>query len=528
MPKRPRNFINGLVTFVLDEFQHASADGLLYTLVSLGPPERPDGDRCEGLAGAPSGELGVMSGVFLSYCRADAALADRVNRGLRALGVQVWWDQDMSAVDWQRELARQINVLAAVIVVWTPQSIERKSVWDEARLALDTDKLLNVLDGVSRPPFPFDRINGISLQGWTGREPHADWRKLVGAVEAAVVRVGGARPGAITGALAAHEQAIQSRRRAVVAAEAASEAASTGVADAAKAESTALAALARANEQLRRIVEFGATSPVRHAAQAEVDAASAALDLAAQNGRTAAARLRDATSAVSQAKAELEALFLQVAEPTADELKGGKAGKAPGDGARSADANPRTASGRADETIHPAHEGSRNKPGNTSSPPRDDPANAPKKNRLIPSLLIAGAAVALVVFLASHENERGQSASAAADAAAPAAPAEPPATAAAASPSLDAALKLASAMTGSWAPALLTCKDAIQVSLDGDKITVSGGGAHSVEGSIVDSSGDGSIEAKTPSGAISFKINGNNIFYTREDGKTIEASKCDV
>ncbi len=65
-------------------------------------------------------------------------------------------------------MARQINSLAAVIVLWTPDSVASKNVKDEARLSQHTDKLFNVLAGVKQPPFPFDRVNGLPLDGWTG------------------------------------------------------------------------------------------------------------------------------------------------------------------------------------------------------------------------------------------------------------------------------------------------------------------------------------------------------------------------
>jgi hypothetical protein len=120
-----------------------------------------------------------MSGIFLSYSRADRALADQVVRSLRALGAEVWWDEDMPGVNWQRELARQIHQLAAVLVIWSPTSVASDSVADEARLAKSERKLVNALSRTKEPPFPFEAINGLPLDGWTGREPHNGWTRLV-------------------------------------------------------------------------------------------------------------------------------------------------------------------------------------------------------------------------------------------------------------------------------------------------------------------------------------------------------------
>lgn len=191
-----------------------------------------------------------MTGVFLSYSRADRALADRMIRGLRALDVVVWWDEDMPGVDWQLELERQINDLAAVVVLWTPMSTNSKHVRDEARLALHSDKLVNALIGVAQPPFPYDRVNGLPLDGWSGQEASSGWTRLVATIEEHLVRVGAAQAGALTAALNARDQAIKSRRAALAAAELAFQQAKAAEDEAETAAADARATLARAEDQL--------------------------------------------------------------------------------------------------------------------------------------------------------------------------------------------------------------------------------------------------------------------------------------
>jgi hypothetical protein len=73
-----------------------------------------------------------MAGVFLSYSRANRPLALQVLNGLRAIGVEVGWDEDMPGVDWQEELARQINSLATVVVLSRPESFASKNLRDAA------------------------------------------------------------------------------------------------------------------------------------------------------------------------------------------------------------------------------------------------------------------------------------------------------------------------------------------------------------------------------------------------------------
>ncbi|HEX4098914.1 MAG TPA: toll/interleukin-1 receptor domain-containing protein, partial [Caulobacteraceae bacterium] len=152
---------------------------------------------------------GAMSGVFLSYSRADRDLAERIVKGLRGLGADVWWDEDMPGVDWREELERQINELSAVLVIWTPSSSQSKNVMSEARLGDRKDKLVNVVWGVPAPPPPFDIINALPLEGWNGRDTHHGWVRVVRTVEDCLARSGGVQRGELTDALAEHEASIR-------------------------------------------------------------------------------------------------------------------------------------------------------------------------------------------------------------------------------------------------------------------------------------------------------------------------------
>jgi hypothetical protein len=256
-----------------------------------------------------------MSGVFLSYSRADRDLAERVVRGLRAVGVQVWWDEDMRGVDWQEELEHQISELGAVMVLWTPSSANSKHVRDEARLALDTDKLVNVLDGVTKPPFPFDRINAMPVDGWTGRESHRGWTRLVATVEEKLIEAGGVTTGQITGALARLDRDLHLKQAAAAAAQEAFQEAQAREAEADEAAKAARDASDRAEEQLQRVAEMRVTLSLLKAAQQEADTARAAKDAALEALRAAKSALSAASRARSRAEAELDRLITDAANP---------------------------------------------------------------------------------------------------------------------------------------------------------------------------------------------------------------------
>jgi hypothetical protein len=247
-----------------------------------------------------------MSGIFLAYSRADRELAYLLVRRLRGLGVEVWWDEDMPGVDWQDELARKALELAGVLVLWTPNSTASRHVKDEARLARENDKLINVVAGVPQPPFPYDAVNGLPLDGWTGREPHNGWSRTVQTVEDLLVHAGAAKPGQVTGALRRRDADILTRQAALATAQAALQDAQDAEAGAADTAVEAAAAFERAQAQHRMVVDQGLGPLVIEGARQELEAARAANDGAKQAVREAKSALSRASRAAAQANRDLE------------------------------------------------------------------------------------------------------------------------------------------------------------------------------------------------------------------------------
>ncbi|HEY2706602.1 MAG TPA: TIR domain-containing protein [Caulobacteraceae bacterium] len=249
-----------------------------------------------------------MSGVFLSYSRTDRTLAEQVVRGLRAIGVDVWWDQDMPGVDWQQELERQVTELSALVVIWTPASKNSEYVRDEARLALSRHKLVNALSGVSAPPFPFDRINGLPIDDWNGQDSHGGWSRLVATLEEHMVNTGSAEAGSLTGALARRGETLQAARRRVEAAEQAFQDAKAREGETGEVAAVAKTAFGEAETQFHRIVEMRLSASILRAAQSDLDAARTAMETADADKRTATGALSAASREVTQAKADLAEL----------------------------------------------------------------------------------------------------------------------------------------------------------------------------------------------------------------------------
>ena len=255
-----------------------------------------------------------MSGVFLSYSRADRALAEDIIRGLRAVGVVVWWDEDMRSIDWHQELERQIVELASIVVLWTPSSSNSDHVKDEARLGLESGKLINAIVGVPKPPFPYDRVNGLPLDDWTELEPHNGWTRLIETIEEKVVERGGAKTGEFTSALAKREENLRVKQQALARAQEALEEAQTREAETVDAAQAAQATFDRAEEQHLRVMEMRATHLIMSAAQQEYEAARAAKEDADRALRAAKAEIKGVAREVALAIAALEGQVTQTSD----------------------------------------------------------------------------------------------------------------------------------------------------------------------------------------------------------------------
>jgi len=250
-----------------------------------------------------------MSGIFLSYSRVDSGFGRQVISGLRALGLTCWWDQDMQGVSWQEELERKITQLGALVVIWTPASCSSKFVRAEAALALNADKLVNVLYGAPQPPFPFNGIHGLALDGWTGREPHHGWRLLVETLEQNLVKLGEVTPGRLTEALAKRERDIRRRQTALASAEEAHVVAQAAVGQADVAMAEAKTAATTAEDRLMRVGAMRGGPNLLKGAQADLEEARAVLQQAEQARRAAATSMTSASRALSRAHATLEGMF---------------------------------------------------------------------------------------------------------------------------------------------------------------------------------------------------------------------------
>jgi hypothetical protein len=109
-----------------------------------------------------------MADIFISYSKADHALALKLSAFLEAEGWTVWWDKSLAAADLYRdEIMKQLVSARAVITIWTPNSIRSDWVRAEAGAAKKEGKLIPIkTSDVAYPdiPLPFGEMHTENLE----------------------------------------------------------------------------------------------------------------------------------------------------------------------------------------------------------------------------------------------------------------------------------------------------------------------------------------------------------------------------
>ena len=76
-----------------------------------------------------------MTDVFISYAREDGAQAERIARGLEAMGLSVFWDNEIPpGQTWADYIETKLNQCAAAVVLWSEHSTKSQWVREEARM----------------------------------------------------------------------------------------------------------------------------------------------------------------------------------------------------------------------------------------------------------------------------------------------------------------------------------------------------------------------------------------------------------
>ncbi|MFL6736988.1 MAG: TIR domain-containing protein [Sphingomonas sp.] len=105
-----------------------------------------------------------MSRVFLSYAREDAQAAKKLADAIAEAGHDVWWDRHIQGGSrFTNEIDRALKEAEAVVVLWSPASVQSAWVQDEAAEGRDSARLVPVALGSVKPPLGFRQFHTISV-----------------------------------------------------------------------------------------------------------------------------------------------------------------------------------------------------------------------------------------------------------------------------------------------------------------------------------------------------------------------------
>jgi TolB-like protein len=125
----------------------------------------------------------------MSYARADKARVVPLVAALEAQGWSVWWDSAISpGQEFDRQIAAELKKSAAVLVVWTPNSVESRWVRGEARDGADRGELVPVRFGNVPLPIDFRAIHTTDLDEMADPTHGPKFQEVIHALGALIAR----------------------------------------------------------------------------------------------------------------------------------------------------------------------------------------------------------------------------------------------------------------------------------------------------------------------------------------------------
>jgi adenylate cyclase len=126
-----------------------------------------------------------MADIFVSYSRSDKARVAPLVAALEAQGWSVWWDPEITPGDeFDALIGVELESARAVVVVWSPVSVDSRWVKGEARDAADRGVLVPVRFDNARLPIDVRAIHTTELDAWGGSRESAPFKALCAALEA--------------------------------------------------------------------------------------------------------------------------------------------------------------------------------------------------------------------------------------------------------------------------------------------------------------------------------------------------------
>jgi adenylate cyclase len=130
-----------------------------------------------------------MADVFVSYARSDKARVAPVVAAIEAKGLTVWWDPEIfPGQEFDRQIAAELKIAAAVLVVWTPSSVESRWVRGEARDGAERGILVPVRFEHAELPIDVRTLHTTDFDEW-GEDPSSPQvQEVIRALHAMIAR----------------------------------------------------------------------------------------------------------------------------------------------------------------------------------------------------------------------------------------------------------------------------------------------------------------------------------------------------
>lgn len=121
--------------------------------------------------------------IFFSYSHADKDQATAIIAALEATGQSVWWDDNIEGGSaFSRTIEDALNSAAAVLVLWSPTSIQSHWVSDEADQGRSRGCLIPLTIGGVQPPLGFRQLHFIDMDKWRGDRNSPEFIRLLRAI----------------------------------------------------------------------------------------------------------------------------------------------------------------------------------------------------------------------------------------------------------------------------------------------------------------------------------------------------------
>lgn len=152
-----------------------------------------------------------MADIFLSYTSSDRPRAEKLKAWLEEAGWSVWIDRDISlGEDWAHRIQQELESARVVVVLWGAEARRSEWVQREAIAAQQSDRLVQVHATGLPLLAPFDTIQAVRMQSWSGESGHSERTKLLSTIASRMGTTLPAHLGAVTAEedLTAYQAAI--------------------------------------------------------------------------------------------------------------------------------------------------------------------------------------------------------------------------------------------------------------------------------------------------------------------------------